>query len=86
LTIRKQRLTRWRNAGDHWRNRVSGKIPPEYFPDTSIDEDFVAFASFLFFDLKTGFDALPVIHEMTHSQTQQVRNPQSGVDPHGEKQ
>ena len=63
---------------------VNRKILPEYFPDTGIDKDIVAFAPFLLFDSETLFDGLSIIHEMTDLQTQEIRNPQCGVDPHCE--
>jgi hypothetical protein len=65
---------------------VSRKIFPECFSNIGIDRDLVAFAAFLLFDLETLSDRLPIIYEMTDPQTQEIRNPQSGVDSHGEQQ
>ena len=48
---------------------VSRKILLENFSDTCVDKDFMTFAPFLLFDLKTVSETFSIIHKMTDPQT-----------------
>ncbi len=71
------------NAGDV---RIGREVFGEGRADTVVDDDLMAFAALLLTNPEVPSDVLPLIHKITDAKTQDIRDPEGGVDAHYEQQ